>query len=274
MALVSELSGSRELLVNLTLREIRGKYKRTALGQLWSLVNPIAQMVIYTLVFSFILRIDPGPGEPSGLDIFALWLMCGLLPWTFFVNVVNGGMGSLVANASLILKVWFPRLVLPTSVMIAALVTFAVEMGVLVGALLLVGGRPLAYLPLTVLAMGLLGLFALGIGTALSVANVYFRDTAHFMAIFLQVLFYLTPIIYPASLVTDQIAAGGHPSWWATVYEANPMAVFTDIFRALLYDNRLPELGSWGWALLATSVSLGVGLFVFRRREPLLAEEL
>src|SRR5690348_10680339 len=102
MRYLKEVLSARELLANLVLRETRGRYKRTIFGQLWSLVNPLALMVIYTFVFGFIFRIQPEPGNPSGLDIFALWLLCGLLPWTFLANVINNGVASLVDNANLI----------------------------------------------------------------------------------------------------------------------------------------------------------------------------
>ena len=82
-----ELFASRELLVNLTLREVKGKYKRTIFGQLWSLANPLAAMLIYTFVFSFIFRVQPDPGDPSGINVFAVWLLCGLLPWMFFAKL-------------------------------------------------------------------------------------------------------------------------------------------------------------------------------------------
>jgi hypothetical protein len=95
MAYLKEVLASRELLANLTLREIRGKYKRTVFGQLWSLANPLALMLIYTFVFAFIFRITPSPGDPSGLNVFAVWLLCGLLPWTFVSNVINQGVHAM-----------------------------------------------------------------------------------------------------------------------------------------------------------------------------------
>src|SRR3546814_661038 len=113
MGYIRDVVGARELLANLTIREIKGKYRRTVFGQLWSLVNPLVLMLIYTFVFAFIFRVSPPPGSPSGLDIFPLWLLCGLLPWIFFSNVVSLGTGSIVDNAPLIQKVYFPRLVLP-----------------------------------------------------------------------------------------------------------------------------------------------------------------
>ena len=96
MKYLQEVWGSRELLFNLTSREVRGKYKRTIFGQLWSLANPLALMLIYTLVFGLIFKSAPPPGNPSGLDVFPLWLLAGLLPWTFFSSVVSASAGSLV----------------------------------------------------------------------------------------------------------------------------------------------------------------------------------
>ncbi|MCU1673256.1 MAG: type transporter, partial [Frankiales bacterium] len=104
-----ELLGARELLTELTLREVRARYRGTVLGQLWSLINPLATMAIYTVVFGFLLKVQIPPGDPSGLDVFAVWLLCALLPWAFFNNCVFGGMGALVGNAGLVQKVWFPR---------------------------------------------------------------------------------------------------------------------------------------------------------------------
>jgi len=105
MNYLREMLASRELLINLTMREVKGKYKRTVFGQLWSLANPLALMLIYTFVFAFIIRIELAPGDPSGLNVFAIWLLCGLLPWIFFANVLNSGVTSLVSNAGLIQKV-------------------------------------------------------------------------------------------------------------------------------------------------------------------------
>ena len=153
MSLLSDLRSSPELLTNLTRREVKGKYKRTVLGQLWSLVNPLAQMLIFTAVFSFILRMQPAPGDPSGLDAFAVWLLCALLPWAFFVNVINGGMGSLVGNQNLIQKVAFPRVALPVSNALSVGFTWGIEMTVLLVVLLVLGANALLWLPGVLVAM-------------------------------------------------------------------------------------------------------------------------
>jgi ABC-type polysaccharide/polyol phosphate export permease len=277
VSLVSELRDSRELLVNLTRREVKGKYKRTALGQLWSLANPIAAMLVYTAVFSFIIRMEPEPGDPSGLDVFALWLMCALLPWTFFTGVVIGGMNSLTGNENLIKKVYFPRSALVVSNAFSGLYTWSTEMVVLALVLLVFGSALLPWLPLVVVFMALLACFALGVSMLLSIANVYFRDTQHFVGILFQIWFYLTPIVYPVTLVADRSERIGPLFGGVTLldlYRLNPMERFSEVFRNLLYDNRLPSMSSMLICLVWTVVALWVGSSVFSRHSKGLAEAL
>ena len=278
MRYLREVFAARELLANLTLRETRGKYKRTVFGQLWSLANPLALMLIYTFVFGFIFRSNPAAGDPSGLDVFALWLLCGLLPWTFFSSVINTGLGSLVANAGLIQKVYFTRIVLPLSTVASSAYNWLFEMGVLVVALLIAGAFVLPWLPLVVLAMILLTLFAAGIALALSIANVYFRDTQWFITIIMQIWMYATPIIYPLTLVeqeSDKLGGlAGTPVTVEGIYVLNPMVHFVGVFRNLMYDNRFPPAGEW---LICTAWALGslvLGIIIFRRNERKLAEAL
>ncbi|WP_100814095.1 ABC transporter permease [Microbacterium lacus] len=278
MGYLKEVVGARELLANLALREIRGKYKRTVLGQLWSLANPLALMLIYTVVFSLILRVQPGPGDPSGLNIFALWLLAGLLPWLFFANSVSLAMGSLVDNQNLIQKVYFPRIVLPLSVIASIAYTWCLEMLVLIIALSIAGAVVWPWLPLVVVAMVLLALFAAGFALMLSVANVYFRDTQYLMGLLFQLWFYATPIIYPLSYVADlSVNTGGIAGTNITpldLFRLNPMEGFVDIFRTMLYDNRAPEPISFLICAAWAAAALTIGLFVFQRRDARLAELL
>lgn len=269
-----DLGSSRELVGNLTLREVRGKYKRTALGQLWSLLNPLATMVIFTVVFGVLLRVEVPPGSPSGIDVFALWLMCGLIPWTFMSNAVTGGMSALVANANLVTKVYFRREVLVAANVFSWDVTFGIELLVLSAALLAFGAMVLPWLPLVIVFGLVLTAFGLGLALMLAVANVYFRDTQHFLSIFMQFWFYATPIVYPATLVPDSTELLGVRIPLRTLYELNPMEHFVAVFRALLYDNRFPELGDVIFTVGAATVALLVGWTIFRRYEPRLAEEL
>jgi ABC-2 type transport system permease protein len=258
--------------------QLKGKYKRTVFGQLWSLANPLALMVVYTFVFTFIIRIEPEPGDPSGLDVFALWLLCGLLPWIFFSNVVTQAMGAILANESLIKKVYFPRSVLVLSSTAAASVNWSIEMLVLVIAIVAVGAwATIIWLPLVVVFMFVLAVFASGVALALSIANVYFRDTQYFVAIALQLGMFLAPIIYPISLVQDQSDRIGPLLAEITLldmYGLNPMVSFVAVFRSLLYDNAWPAAAD---AIMCTLWALGailIGGLVFSRNQKRLAEIL
>ncbi|WP_394771438.1 ABC transporter permease [Lacisediminihabitans sp.] len=278
MNYLREVWASRELLFNLTSREVRGQYKRTIFGQLWSLANPLALMLIYTFVFGLIFRSNPRPGDPSGLDVFALWLLCGLLPWTFFSSVINSGAGSLLANANLIQKVSFSRIVLPLSTVGANAYNWVFEMAVLLIAITIAGGFVLPWIPLMLVIMAILAIFAAGVGLLLSIANVYFRDTQYLLSIVLQLWLYLTPIIYPLELVTAKSnevgGLAGTPITIAGIYSLNPMVHFVTVFRELLYDNRWPDGIEWLICLCWAFGALALGAFVFRRNERKLAETL
>jgi len=266
---LTEIIGTRELFVNLTLRELRGKYKRSMLGWAWSLLNPLATMVIFTLVFSVILKADPPPGQPSGLKSYPLFLLCALLPWNFLSLSITGAMGALLGNANLIKKVWFPREVLVLSNTAASLVSFLVEMGVLGIVLLVAGNFVLPWLLVALFYVALLALFCAGVGLVLGVLNVYFRDVGHFVGIFLQIWFYATPIVYPVTLV-DRRASG----LARFLYGLNPMTRFAEAFRALLYDLRFPPLVTTLGLVVVSVATFAGGREVFRRFEPRLAEEL
>jgi ABC-2 type transport system permease protein len=266
MTSVATYRSSRELFNNLALRELRTKYKRSFFGWAWSLATPLATMLVYTLVFKYFLRIRPAPGHPSGLDVYALFLLCALLPWNFFQTSVMSCISSLTGNESLIKKTYFPREVLPAATVGANLVSHLIEMGILLVALLAFGNwRALVYLPFVLLLTMLMALFALGLGLMLSAFNVYFRDIQHFMGILFLVWLYLTPIIYPLSYV---------PAHFQRLLKLNPMTDASLCYRSAMYDGTHP-----GWLQLTyfAAWALGtfvVGLLVFNRLEAGLAEEL
>ncbi|TFB82581.1 ABC transporter permease [Cryobacterium algoricola] len=278
MRYITEVLASRELLANLTLREIRGQYKRTIFGQLWSLVNPLATMLVYTIVFAFILRVSPPPGNPSGLNIFAVWLLCGLLPWTFFATVVQQGMGSIIANAGLVQKVYFSRIVLPLSTVGSVGYNWLFEMGVLLVVLAVCGSFVWPWIPLVLVVMVLLAIFAAGLALMLSVANVHFRDTQYLVSILMQIWMYLTPIIYPISLVEQQSQAHGglfgSSITLLDIYRLNPLERFVSVFRQLLYDNTWPNIQDLVLCAVWACASIVIGVGVFRRSEKGLAEAL
>jgi ABC-type polysaccharide/polyol phosphate export permease len=266
---LSELIASRELLGNLIMREVKGKYRSTFFGQLWSLINPLATMLVYTIVFSFIIRARPAPGDPSGLDLYPLWLMCGMLPWLFFSRVVSGALKSITSNAGLIKKVYFPRMNLPFAVAGSTGYTWLNEMTLLSIALTVFGSFVLPWLPIVIVFMLLLALFATGLGMALAILTVHFRDAQHFTTIALQLWMYLTPIIYPISLVENLAQVRGQ--FVIDVYSLNPMVPFVRAFRRLMYDNRWPELSD---TLICVGWAFGmflIGFLIFKHFEKRLA---
>lgn len=277
MSSLQQARDSKELLRNLTLREVKGKYKRTALGQLWSLANPLALMIVYSFVFAIVIRVNVPPGDPSGLDLFVIWLMCGLLPWTFFSNVVNGSMAAITGNENLIKKVYFPRWVLVVSNTLAALYQHVWELAILMLAVLLLGSNILVYVPLVVVTTALLALFGTGLGFLAAVGNVYFRDIQHFMGIIFQLGFYASPIVYPVTYVkslSDDVGPILGSIEIIDLYNLNPFVHFAQVFRNLMYDGRWPQ---WSTFMVIAVVSIAtflIGWRFFTRRQDYLAEVL
>ncbi len=269
MSSATELLARRELLWNLTLREMRGRYKRSVLGWAWSMLNPLATMVIYTFVFSVVLQTPPPLGDPSGLEQYALFLVCGLLAWNFVSISVTVSLTSIVDNGGLVKKVAFPREHLVVATVLSGLATLGFELVALTVVLLAFGNFVLPWLPLVVVTALIASLFATGLGLALAAANVYFRDLQYLWGIVTQAWFFSTPVVYPAYLVEDQV-----PSWVFQIYERLPMAVLVRVFRNLLYDLRIPSIVDYGYLLIYGIVALLAGWWLFDRLEGRFAEEL
>jgi ABC-2 type transport system permease protein len=265
MAQLAEYVERRELLVNLVLRELRSRYKKSVLGWTWSLLNPLASVLVYWVVFGVFLDQQPEPGDPSGLNSFVIFLICALVPWNFFSNSVSTSIEALVGNANLIKKVYFPRELLVAATIGALGVTFLIELGVVCVVLLAVGNMVLPWIPVLLVLVVLLAGFVLGIGLVLSVTNVYFRDVRHFVAIAMQILFYSTPIVYPLDVVPDD---------WLWLYELNPLVRFVEAFRNVLYDLRFPSLVTTLYLIAWTVAMMGIGLWVFSKLDRRLAEEV
>lgn len=265
MLIVDRYRSGRELFLNLTLRELRSKYKRSFLGWTWSLVTPLATMAVYTIVFRLFLRASPPPGVHN-LDLFALWLECALLPWMFFNSGLMNCIGSIVGNASLIAKTYFDRRLLPAAGVGSALVSHLIEMALITTILAALGDwQALMFLPITFLLVGVVAIAGFGAGLLFAALNVYYRDVQHFIGILMMVWMYLTPIIYPINAV---------PAKYATIIKINPMTEMTNCFRAVLYYGKLPSLIDFayftGWSL----VVLAIGWTVFNRLQNNFAEEL
>lgn len=264
----TELWQRRELLASLTRRELRGKYKRSWLGWAWSMLNPLSSLIIFTVVFSLIFTGAKVEGTPSGLNNYTLYLACGLLPWNFLAGGIGTSTGALLAQSGLLKKVFFPREYVVGSTVLSWLASFAIELSVLLIAVGLTGKLRWQLIPMLPVVMALQTLLILGISLGLSALNVYFRDVQHLLGIFLQVWFYLTPIVYPLSLIEAKSPAAA--AWYAL----NPMSHAVNAYRDLLYHGRLPTAQSLGFLTLASVVSLVGGTLFFRRLEPRLAEEL
>lgn len=279
-------TGTRELLTNLTMREVRSQFKRTTLGRLWSFINPLATIAIFSLVFGYILPATNEPGTNSGVHVFALFLATALIPWTFLSGAITNGMNALVLNAGLLSKVYFPRFVLPMATILAMAFTWLIELSILVVIMAFVGGPTVfVFLPGLVLLVLLTMAFCTGFALMLSIALVYFRDTQHLMAIFMQLWFYATPIIYaetlisgPGGLTQRAQDAGwtlfGQPFPLTFLYNLNPATLITGAFRMMLYDYAWPSWRVWLGCLIWALVALGLGVTVFRRFSARVVEEL
>jgi ABC-type polysaccharide/polyol phosphate export permease len=264
----------RELLSNLVLRELRSRYKRSALGWTWSLLNPLSSVLIYWVVFGVFLKVKAPIGDPSGQGNFVLFLLCALIPWNFFSNGVTQSIESLVVNAGLIRKVYFPRELLVASTIGGLLVTFMIELGVVVVILLVAGNMILPWLPIVVLLVILQTLLVLGIGLLLSGANVYFRDVRHFVNLLMPMLFYSTPVVYPISYVPVNWQVAGRSIPLRSIYEMNPLVQLVGAYRALLYDLTFPSIGSLAYIAVWSIGLVLIGQFVFNRLDHRLAEEV
>jgi ABC-2 type transport system permease protein len=263
------------LLVNLTLREVKGQYKKSVLGRAWSLLNPLANIAVYSLVFGILVRAAPPLGTNSGIKSFALWVACGIIPWGFLATGTSVGRGALTDNTGLLTKVYFPRFVLPTSIILALASTFATELVALTLFMGLAGGGPriLFRLPVLVPIVILNTAFVLGLVLVLSVGMVYFGDIQHIWGIFLQLWMYASGVVLPFSLVQGVQVTHPHIPI-VFLFELNPAYQFVEAYRDVLYDFDVPSLTRW-LVMLAWAVgTLAVGAAVFRRFSPRIVEEL
>jgi len=266
---LTELRRSQNLLWNLTLRELRSKYRRSFLGWAWSMLNPLSNMVIYWFVFGVVFGATAPTGNPSGIQVYALYLLTGILPWGFFALVTNLGLGSLLGNSGLVKKVYFAWETLVFAQVIFSFVQFCIEMTLLCVALLIVGSPIAPWIPVAFLLMLLLAVYAAGFALALSTLAVYFRDLRYLWTIIIQVMFFATPIIY-----TPDKIAGKVPPILEFILHWNPMAVFVLSFRHLLYSGRAPEWGHIAYLLAASIVAFVGGWTIFVKQSRRLAEEL
>jgi lipopolysaccharide transport system permease protein len=259
---------ARGLIANLTLRELRTKYRRSFLGWTWSLLNPLATVALYSFVFGRLFGSVAPTGSPSGLTQFSLYLLCGIIPWNFFSTVTNMSTGAILGNAGLVRKVAFPRQALVISQVLFMMVQSSIELG-LVALILLIAGSPLLpWLPVLVLLLVLLAVFAAGIAMAISVLTVYFRDLPYLWTIVVQVWFFLTPIVYNYDSVEERLNGFAR-----TIISWNPMTGFVRSFRHCLFDGTHPDFRVVAALALCSLLTFSAGSVVFVRFNRRLAEE-
>jgi lipopolysaccharide transport system permease protein len=247
----------RELLYFLTWRDIKVRYKQTALGAAWAIIQPFFTMVVFSLFFGGLAKI-PSDGVPYPIFSYA-----ALVPWTFFANGLNQSSNSLVGSANLITKIYFPRLVVPLSSVLSGIVDFVLAFIVLLGMMLYYGVVP----PINMLLLPLFLLLALvtsvGVGLWLSALNVKFRDVRYVVPFLVQFWLFATPIAYPSSLLQEP---------WRTLYGVNPMVGVVEGFRwALLATDTAPGPVVAVSTLIALALLVG-GAFYFRRMEKTFAD--
>ncbi|QPL05821.1 MULTISPECIES: ABC transporter permease [Actinomyces] len=272
-----------DLTLRLTQRSVSSEFKGTALGRLWSLINPLATIAVFALIFGVVFRGGVEPGRNSGIDSFALWIGIGVICWNFLSSGVMNAMNALVSNSGLLTKVYFPRQVLVYSAVAALVVDFLFEMVVLLLITVVVGGpKVLLMVPALVVVTALTALFSIGLGMILSIATVYFRDISHLWQIFNQVWMYASGVVFSLTMLDDVQnrlfdmgwSINGRPIPVTTIFRLNPAETFLEAFRSCLYDYALPS----PWVSLACLLwgvgTYAVGITFFKRHSARIVEEL
>lgn len=258
MSLIKELYAYREMIISLVRRDLRGRYKGAFLGFLWTFINPLLQLVVYTFVFSVIMRND--------IDKFYLFLFVALVPWIFFSTCVTGGSSVIYAQKDMVQKIYFPREVLPiafvTSQFVNMLLTFLVIFAVLILTGFGINLVAILYLPIVMIVEYLL---ALGITLICSGLSVYFRDLEYILGIVTMAWMYATPILYKVEMV---------PEYLQKLYYLNPMTSITIAYRDILYYKQAPHLSTLINALILGIVFIVVGVLSFSKLKRHFTEEL
>jgi ABC-type polysaccharide/polyol phosphate export permease len=263
-----ELYHYRELLRNLVARDLKVRYKNSVLGFLWSLINPLLMMLVFTVVFTIMM-------PSSALEHFSAFVLIGLLPWNWFSSSITGGLDSVVGHADLVRKVYFPHEVLPISVVLSNLVNFVLALLVLFP-LLLFSHIPITpwvlFLPLIILAQLF---FTVGLTFLLATANVFYRDMRVIMEVVLLAWFFLTPVFYPIEILPRQYTAFGVTiNVWRWTFYLNPMASLVASYREVLYRGIPPAADFFARTFFTAVAFLVVGYFVFHRFSPVFSEEV
>jgi len=261
---IKKLFSYRELLVSLTKKELKVKYRGSVLGFFWSLLNPILTMLVYSFVFKILSR--------GGVQEFAIFLICALLPFNFLQNSVNQGTGSIISNSNLVNKIYFPREILPLSIVFSNLINYFLELIALFVVLAFMGYKFYLFLYILPVLIFIQIFLVMGMTLLVSALNVFFRDLQHLITIVMMVWFFGTPIIYPLSMVPVQ--------YQPYMKFINPMTIYSAYYRNIFYYTKYPD-GAGFPSALETMTAVGItfliffiGYFVFKKLEPRFAEEI
>jgi len=247
----------RDLILSFALRDMKSRYRQTALGAAWAILQPLSMMLVFTILFSLFAKI-PSDGMP-----YPVFAYSGLVFWTFFANILTGGTFAMVANSPLIRKIYFPRETLLIAVIMAGTLDLAVAT-MLFGALLAYYKVSLTLSVLWVLPLLLLQMvFSLGLVSLLSAIHVNFRDIGHGLPLLTQLWMFATPVAYPLSVV---------PKWLLPVYMLNPMTPIIDGYRRAILQGEPPDFGALAVAAILIFLYTGLALTAFKRAEGTFAD--
>jgi lipopolysaccharide transport system permease protein len=253
---LTDLWAHRDLFYFLIWRDVKVRYKQTALGVVWAILQPLLTMLVFTLLFGHLAGV-PSDGKPYPIFVYA-----GLLPWNFFAAAVDNSSNSLVGNSALITKVYFPRLIIPSAAAGAALVDFAIASVILFFMCAYYGVAPSLHLLMLVPLTISMVLFAIAVGMRMSALNVKYRDIRYALPFMINIWMYATPVIYPVSFI---------PSRWRWMLMLNPLGPIVEGFRSAIFSHQFQ------WSKLSASCALVVGslaysLYSFRRTEQTFAD--
>ena len=257
MNIFKELYQYRELLKTNVKKEIRGKYKGSWLGVLWTFLNPLLQLLVYSFVFPYILRVE--------VEHYTIFMMVALVPWTYFTTAIQIGASSIIGEAGIIKKVYFPREIIPISVVISALVNFLITCIIMFLFILISGVGFTPYVLLFPLIVLIQTIFTLGFTFILSAITVYVQDIAHFVSIVIMLMFYATPIVYNGELL---------PAKFQWIITLNPMAQVINAYRDILFYHKTPDYNGIAILGLISLAILFVGYEIFKKLKRNFVEEL
>jgi lipopolysaccharide transport system permease protein len=260
---LQKILAQRPLIASFVRRDIQSRYRGSIAGLLWTVLNPLLLLGLFTFVFSIILKIRLGP--ESGTTEFALFVFCGLLPLTAIQEGLTRSTHVLIDNANLIKRSLFPAFVLPVPPALAAVVQQAIGTGVLILALLATGHGLSVFFPLLAVVMLLQVVFTVGLGWLLASLTVFFRDIGQFLGLAFTLWMFITPIVYPPSMMPEDLRF---------LLAINPLALLVESYRALLLQGSLPPLTHLLWLAVFAGASGLAGYLTFSKLEPAFADVL